>query len=78
MNLQPTILIVEGEKHTPDELRRLLGNDYNLHVAADVAGAMKRPRARAVEVIHWRMGGDSNPRFYKAPGCQPVSIVNER
>ena len=66
MNLQPTILIVEGEKHTRDELRRLLGNDYNLHVAADVAGAMKRPRARAVEVIHWRMGGDSNPRCLSA------------
>jgi two-component system response regulator AtoC len=40
MGLQPTILIVEDEKHTRDGLRRLLENDYDVYVAADIGGAM--------------------------------------
>src|SRR2546427_10785898 len=41
MNLmQPTILIVDDEKHTRDGLRRLLENDYDVYVAADIAGAI--------------------------------------
>src|SRR6266702_3159701 len=40
MDLQPTILIVDDEKHTRDGLRRLLENDYDVYVAADIAGAM--------------------------------------
>ena len=41
-SLQPTILIVDDEKHTRDGLRRLLENDYDVYVAADIAGAMWR------------------------------------
>src|ERR1700740_2778708 len=37
---QATILIVDDEKHTRDGLRRLLENDYDVYVAADIAGAM--------------------------------------
>src|SRR6266404_1544712 len=40
MTLQPTILIVDDEKHTRDGLRRLLENDYDVYVAADIAGAI--------------------------------------
>src|SRR5438094_7070482 len=40
MDLQPTILIVDDEKHTRDGLRRLLENDYDVYVAGDIAGAM--------------------------------------
>src|SRR5437660_5864854 len=40
MNLQPTILVVDDEKHTRDGLRRLLENDYDVYVAADIAGAI--------------------------------------
>src|SRR5437667_7206810 len=39
MDLQPTILIVDDEKHTRDGLRRLLENEYDVYVAADSAGA---------------------------------------
>jgi len=39
MNLQPTVLVVDDEKHTRDGLRRLLENDYDVYVAADIAGA---------------------------------------
>ncbi len=40
MNLQPTILVVDDEKHTRDGLRRLLENDYDVYVAADIARAI--------------------------------------
>ena len=32
MDLQPTVLIVDDEKHTRDGLRRLLENDYDVYV----------------------------------------------
>ena len=38
--MQPTILIVDDEKHTRDGLRRLLENDYDVYVAGDIASAM--------------------------------------
>src|SRR5438034_7585360 len=39
-SIQPTILIVDDEKHTRDGLRRLLENEYDVYVAADITGAM--------------------------------------
>ena len=38
--MQPTILIVDDEKHTRDGLRRLLEDNYDVYVAGDMAGAM--------------------------------------
>ena len=43
--MQPTILIVDDEKHTRDGLRRLLEDDYDTYVAADIASAMDRARS---------------------------------
>jgi two-component system, NtrC family, response regulator AtoC len=40
MNLQPTILVVDDEKHTRDGLRRLLEDDYDVYAAADITGAI--------------------------------------
>ena len=39
-SLQPTILIVDDEKHTRDGLRRLLEEQYDVYVAGDIAGAL--------------------------------------
>src|SRR6201993_1492021 len=39
-SLQPTILIVDDEKHTRDGLRRLLEDNYDVYVAGDIGGAM--------------------------------------
>jgi len=39
MNLQPTVLVVDDEKHTRDGLRQLLEDTYDVYVAADIAGA---------------------------------------
>ena len=38
--MQPTILIVDDEKHTRDGLRRLLEDEYDVYVADDIGGAM--------------------------------------
>ena len=39
-SIQPTVLIVDDEKHTRDGLRRLLEDDYDIYIAADIAGAI--------------------------------------
>src|SRR5512140_3745827 len=51
MNVQPTVLIVDDEKHTRDGLRRLLENDYDVYVAADIAGAMDVLEREQVDVL---------------------------
>src|SRR5438067_9144924 len=48
---QPTVLIVDDEKHTRDGLRRLLENDYDVYVAADIAGAMDVLEREQVDVL---------------------------
>ena len=37
-SIQPTVLIVDDEKHTRDGLRRLLEDDYDVYVAAGYFG----------------------------------------
>src|SRR5580765_3429439 len=51
MDLQPTVLIVDDEKHTRDGLRRLLENDYDVYVAADITGAMDVLEREHVDVL---------------------------
>ena len=51
MNLQPTILVVDDEKHTRDGLRRLLENDYDVYVAADISGATDVLEREQVDVL---------------------------
>src|ERR1700751_1027714 len=49
--LQATILIVDDEKHTRDGLRRLLEDQYDVYVAADVAGAMDVLQREQVDLL---------------------------
>ena len=51
MNPQPTILVVDDEKHTRDGLRLLLENDYDVYVAADIAGAMNVLEREQIDVL---------------------------
>src|ERR1041385_14055 len=51
MNLQSTVLIVDDEKHTRDGLRRLLENDYDVYVAADISGAMDVLEREQIDVL---------------------------
>jgi two-component system, NtrC family, response regulator AtoC len=51
MTPQLTVLIVDDEKHTRDGLRRLLENDYDVYVAADIAGAMDVLEREQVDLL---------------------------
>jgi two-component system, NtrC family, response regulator AtoC len=49
--IQPTILIVDDEKHTRDGLRRLLEDNYDVYVAADTGGAIDVLEREQVDVL---------------------------
>jgi len=49
--MQPTVLIVDDEKHTRDGLRRLLGDNYDVYVAADLAGALDVLQRDQIDVL---------------------------
>src|SRR5256714_6552657 len=59
-SLQPTILIVDDEKHTRDGLRRLLEDEYDTYVAEDIRGAMDVLEREPIDVMitDLRLGGD--------------------
>src|SRR4026208_2530727 len=59
-SLQPTILIVDDEKHTRDGLRRLLEDEYDTYVAEDIRGAMDVLEREQVDLLitDLRLGGD--------------------
>src|SRR5947209_1099744 len=51
MDLQPTILVVDDEKHTRDGLRRLLESEYDVYVAADIAGAIDVLEREQIDIL---------------------------
>jgi len=50
-SIQPTILIVDDEKHTRDGLRQLLDDHYDVYVAADIAGAMDVLQREPIDLL---------------------------
>jgi two-component system response regulator AtoC len=50
-SIQPTILIIDDEKHTREGLRRLLENDYDVYVAEDTASAMNVLEREHVDLL---------------------------
>src|SRR6266566_4147751 len=50
-SIQPTILIVDDEKHTRDGLRRLLEDEYDVYVAADMTGAMNVLEREQIDLL---------------------------
>jgi two-component system response regulator AtoC len=78
--MQPTVLIVDDEKHTRDGLRRLLENDYDVYVAGDFGGAMSVLEREQVDVLltDLRLGTEDGmqliDRALKMPQA-PVSIM---
>src|SRR6478672_5793453 len=79
-SLQPTILIVDDEKHTRDGLRRLLEDDYDTYVAEDIRGAMDVLEREPIDVLitDLRLGGDDGmtliERALKTPH-PPICIM---
>src|SRR5690242_5316833 len=49
--MQPTVLIVDDEKHTRDGLRTLLGDNYDTYVAGDVTGALHVLQRDQIDVL---------------------------
>src|SRR5437660_5161597 len=50
-SIQPTILIVDDEKHTRDGLRRLLEDEHDVYVAADIAGAVNVLEREQIDLL---------------------------
>ena len=50
-SIQPTILVVDDEKHTRDGLRRLLEDQYDVYVAGDIGGAMDVLEREQVDLL---------------------------
>ena len=79
-SIQPTILIVDDEKHTRDGLRRLLENDYDVYVAGDIASAMNVLEREHVDLLltDLRLGPEDGmqliERALKMPD-PPISIM---
>src|SRR5213596_4377575 len=79
-SLQPTILIVDDEKHTRDGLRRLLEDEYDTYVAEDIRGAMDVLEREPIDVLitDLRLGGDDGmtliERALKTPH-PPICIM---
>jgi DNA-binding NtrC family response regulator len=59
-SLQPTILIVDDEKHTREGLRRLLEEQYDVYVAADLGGARDVLEREQIDLLltDLRLGGE--------------------
>jgi len=79
-SVQATVLVVDDEKHTRDGLRRLLENDYDVYVAADIAAALNVLEREQVDILltDLRLGGEDGmqliDRALKMPQ-PPVCIM---
>src|SRR6266487_1742669 len=78
--MQPTILIVDDEKHTRDGLRRLLEDEYDVYVAADIAGAVNVLEREQIDLLltDLRLGSEDGmkliDRALKMPHA-PICIM---
>src|SRR6478672_11495976 len=78
--MEPTILIVDDEKHTRDGLRTLLGDKYDTYVAADATSALDVLQRDQIDVLltDLRLGGEDGmtliERALKLPH-PPVCIM---
>ena len=79
-SIQPTILIVDDEKHTRDGLRRLLEDEYDVYVAADIAGAVNVLEREQIDLLltDLRLGSEDGmkliDRALKMPHA-PICIM---
>jgi len=63
--MNPTLLIVDDEKHTRDGLRSSLEDNFEVYVAADIAGALHILEADRVDVMvtDLRLGGEDGMKL---------------
>src|SRR4051812_27143920 len=78
--MQPTILIVDDEKHTREGLRRLLENEYDVYIAEDIGGAVSVLDSEPIDVMltDLRLAGEDgmnlSERALKMPHA-PICIM---
>jgi len=78
--MQPTILIVDDEKHTRDGLRRLLEDEHDVYVAADIGGAVDVLEREQIDLLltDLRLGSEDGmkliDRALKMPHA-PICIM---
>src|SRR5882724_10363313 len=79
-SMQPTILIVDDEKHTRDGLRRLLEDEHDVYVAADIGGAVDVLEREQIDLLltDLRLGSEDGmkliDRALKMPHA-PICIM---
>ncbi len=63
--MNPTILIVDDEKHTRDGLRASLEDNFDVYVASDIKGALSTLEADTIDLIltDLRLGGDDGMKL---------------
>ncbi len=64
-DMNPTLLIVDDEKHTREGLRASLEDSFDVYIAADIAGAMAVVEREQVDVVltDLRIGGEDGMRL---------------
>jgi len=71
--MQPTILIVDDEKHTREGLRTSLEEQFEVYIAADIAGALRVLESDHVDLVltDLRLGGDDGMSLIDKVLAQP-------
>ena len=63
-----TVLIVDDEKNTREGLRRSFEDEFDVYIAADIAGAMEILKSESVDVMvtDLRLGGEDGRDLIEA------------
>src|SRR5260370_1951855 len=78
--MQPTILIVDDERHSREGLRRLIEDEYDVYVAEDIGGAMSVLERETIDLLltDLRLAGEDGmqliERALKMPN-PPICIM---
>ena len=71
--MQPTILIVDDEKHTREGLRASLEDSFDVYIAADIAGALSVLDSEHVDLLltDLRLGGEDGMALIEKALARP-------
>ncbi len=73
MSIQPTILIVDDEKHTREGLRASLEDSFDIYIASDIGGALSVLENETVDlmVTDLRLGGEDGMELIRQTLARP-------
>ncbi len=75
--MQPTLLIVDDEKHTREGLRASLEDTFDVYIAADITGAVNVLEAESVDLVltDLRLGGEDGMQLIDKILAMPKSPI---